>query len=346
MKVLHYINQFFGGIGGEEYANEPARLADGAVGPGRALDAALGDAGSVAATIICGDNYFVENENEARVFVKNAIDEHKPDVIVTGPAFDSGRYGLACGLVSQIARENGVPSLSAMEPDNPGVSVYRREMFCIPTGTNVADMPGILQQMAGIATRLGTGETLGPAREEGYIPRGIRTDMEHEKAGSVRAVDMVLARISGEPIQSEIVIRDYDHVSPPPPLGSLQNIKIAIVTSGGLVPKGNPDKLAAARADSFFHYSIEGMQELKAGEWETIHGGYGHHWVNERDPNYVVPLRSLRILESRGEIGSIYGNYISTVGNQTSITNAKQFGEEIAKELEEAGVGAVIMVPT
>ena len=36
MKVLHYLNQFFGGIGGEEHANEPARLVDGAVGPGRA----------------------------------------------------------------------------------------------------------------------------------------------------------------------------------------------------------------------------------------------------------------------------------------------------------------------
>ena len=346
MKVLHYLNQFFGGIGGEEHANEPARLLDGAVGPGRALDAALGDGGSVIATIVCGDNYFVENEDAARAFVKTAIEEHKPDVIVTGPAFDSGRYGLACGLVGQIARENGVPSLSAMEPDNPGVAVYRRDMICLPTGTNVADMGKILQQVASFAVRLGAGETLGSALEEGYIPRGFRPDMMHEKPGSTRAVDMVLARINGEPFQSEIVIRDYDHVSPPPPLETLEGIKVAIVTSGGLVPKGNPDKLAAARADSYFHYSIDGMQELVTGEWETIHGGYGHHWVNERDPNYVVPLRSLRKLEAQKEIGSIYGSYISTVGNQTSITNARQFGQEIAKEFTEAEVGAVIMVPT
>jgi glycine reductase len=346
MKVVHYLNQFFGGIGGEDSANEPARLVEGAVGPGRALDAALGDAGSVTATIICGDNYFVENEDEARVFVKNAIDEHKPDVIVTGPAFDSGRYGLACGLVSQIARASGVPSISAMEPDNSGVAVYRREMICYPTGSNVADMPNILQQLAGLASRLGAGETLGSAHDEGYIPRGIRTDMEHEKPGSTRAVDMVLARIAGRPFDSEIVIRDYDHVTPPPPLESLAGIKVAIVTSGGLVPKGNPDKLAAARADSYFHYSIEGMTELKVGDWESIHGGYGHRWVNEKDPNYVVPLRSLRKLESQGAIGSIYGSYISTVGNQTSIGNARQFGREIVEEFEEAGVGAVIMVPT
>jgi hypothetical protein len=75
-----------------------------------------------------------------------------------------------------------------MEPDNPGVAVCRREMICYPTGSNVADMPKILQQLAGLASRLGAGETLGSAHDEGYIPLGIRTDMEHEKPGSTRAV--------------------------------------------------------------------------------------------------------------------------------------------------------------
>ena len=157
---------------------------------------------------------------------------------------------------------------------------------------------------------------------------------------------MVLSRIRGESVNSEIVIRDYDHVAPPQSLDSLKDVKIGVVTSGGLVPKGNPDKQSAARADSIFHYDIASMSELAQGEWETIHGGYGHHWVNERDPNYVVPLRSLRMLEAEGQIGSVYRKYISTVGNQTSITNARRFGEEIRKEFQEEGVGAVVLVPT
>ena len=69
MKVIHYVNQFFGGVGGEDHANDPPHVVDGAVGPGRALNAALGDSGSVLATIVCGDNYFVENEAEAESFV-------------------------------------------------------------------------------------------------------------------------------------------------------------------------------------------------------------------------------------------------------------------------------------
>ncbi len=346
MKVIHYVNQFFGGVGGEDHANDPPHVVDGAVGPGRALNAALGDSGSVLATIVCGDNYFVENEAEAESFVTGVIGKYRPDVVVAGPAFDSGRYGLACGLVCKIAGQSGVPGLSAMEPNNPGVSVYRRDFICVPTSANVTDMTRILAAMAPLAVKMASGEQLGSAEEEGYVPRGYRIDVGRANPGARRAADMVLARIRGESFASEVIIRDYDHVPPPASLDSLKNVKIGVVTSGGLVPKGNPDKQTAARADSIFHYDIGGMSELKAGEWETIHGGYGHYWVNERDPNYVVPLRSLRKLETEGQIGSVYGKYISTVGNQTSITNAKRFGQEITKEFQDEGVGAVILVPT
>lgn len=346
MRVLHYLNQFFGGIGGEDHAGEPPRLVDGAVGPGRALEASLGEPGSVVATIICGDNYFVEEEERSRRFVQGAIDKRNPDVIVAGPAFDAGRYGLACGLVCKIAGEAGIPAVTAMHPDNTGVLTYRREMICVPTGAAVAEMPRVVSRMAELAARLAAGEKLGSAREEGYIPRGFRRDVIREKRGAERAVDMVLARIAGRDFESEIVIRGYDPVAPPPPLPSLRDIKIAIVTSGGLVPSGNPDRLTAARAEEYFRYPIDGLSDLEVGEWETIHGGYGHKWVNERDPNYVVPLRALRELEAQGEIGSIYPHYLATTGNGTAVNAALRMGERIVEELSSAGVGAVILVAT
>ena len=37
MKVVHYLNQFFAGLGGEEAAGTPPQRIDGAVGPGRGL---------------------------------------------------------------------------------------------------------------------------------------------------------------------------------------------------------------------------------------------------------------------------------------------------------------------
>lgn len=346
MRVVHYLNQFFGGIGGEDHANEPPRLVAGAVGPGRALAAALGKRGAVVATIVCGDNYAVEQADATRDFLLQAIKKHTPDVIVAGPAFDAGRYGLACGHVSQIAKSAGIAAVTAMQSDNAGVSVYRRDMTCLPTGGNVTEMPVIMKSLAEMAVRLAAGTELGPAKTDGYLPTGRRKDINRELPGARRAVDMVLARIKGSPFESEVVIRDYDVVPPVPPLKSLRGVKIGIVTSGGLVPSGNPDKIPAARAEAFGRYDISKMPELKVGEWETIHGGYGHKWVNEHDPNYVIPLRSLRMLERQGEIGSIYPWYMATVGNQTAVNEAKKMGRRIAQEFKENGVGAVFLIPT
>ena len=62
LRVVHYINQFFAGIGGEEKADTPAELRVGEVlGPGMALKANFGDNAEIVATIICGDSYFAEN---------------------------------------------------------------------------------------------------------------------------------------------------------------------------------------------------------------------------------------------------------------------------------------------
>ena len=38
MKIIHYLNQFFAGIGGENKADVPVGLIEGAVGPGKRLN--------------------------------------------------------------------------------------------------------------------------------------------------------------------------------------------------------------------------------------------------------------------------------------------------------------------
>ena len=37
IRVVHYVNQFFGGVGGEEQAHVPPRAVEGPLGPGLAL---------------------------------------------------------------------------------------------------------------------------------------------------------------------------------------------------------------------------------------------------------------------------------------------------------------------
>ena len=51
-KIVHYINNFFAGAGGEEAAGMKPELHEGAMGPGLALKAAFGDDYEIVATIV------------------------------------------------------------------------------------------------------------------------------------------------------------------------------------------------------------------------------------------------------------------------------------------------------
>src|SRR5581483_12102601 len=105
IRVVHYINQFFAGLGGEEKADTPPERRAGAVGPGRALQQALGPDAEIVATILCGDTYFSEHADQVADDLIAQIADDKPDILIAGPAFDSGRYGMACGKICSVAQE-------------------------------------------------------------------------------------------------------------------------------------------------------------------------------------------------------------------------------------------------
>ena len=197
IKVVHFLNQFFAGVGGEEQANLPVEIREGAVGPGRALQAALGDSGQVVATIVSGDNYFTEESAASARAVTDALSRTQPDVVVAGPAFNAGRYGLACGEVCVLANSEGIPAVTAMYPENPGVLEYDTRAYIVPTDESPVRMQEIVGQLARLATKLGSGEGLGPAEEEGYLPRGIRQPGLRTDSAAKRSVDMLMARMGG-----------------------------------------------------------------------------------------------------------------------------------------------------
>jgi len=310
------------------------------------LQQKLGPDGRVVATIVGGDNYVAENRDLARAAIREALDRFRPDVVVAGPAFDAGRYGVACGEVCLLAREQGIPAISAMYPENPGFTTNRRHLMCVPTGRTATDLAGIVERLARLAAKLARQQDLGSAEEEGYLPRGIRRSVIRARTGAERAVDMLLARLNDRPFATEIPVVAYDRVAPAPPVADLATTRLAIVTSSGLVPRGNPDHLVSAFAQLFFRYSIADRPALEVGEWESVHGGYSTRAVNTRNPNFVVPLDVLREFESRGEVGSLHPDYFVTVGNGTAVNDAKRMGVTIAAELLAAKVGAALFVAT
>ena len=137
----------------------------------------------------------------------------------------------------------------------------------------------------------------------------------------------------------------FDLVPPFKALASLKDAKIALVTSGGVVPKNNPDHIESSSAQKYGEYSLKGITNLTAETFETAHGGYDPVVCNE-DSDVVLPVDVLREMEAEGEIGSLHEMFYTTVGNGTSVSNAKKFGAEIAQKLLDAGVSAAILTST
>ncbi len=344
-RVVVYLNQFFGQIGGEDKADTPPQSVAKAVGPGVGLQANLPENCTIVGTIICGDGYFNENLEEASTAVRQMLEEFAPHVVVAGPAFNAGRYGMACGMVGKIAHELGIPAVSGMYPENPGVEAYRQYLYIIETGNSAAAMRSALPAMGKLAGKLANGEPIGPPAEEGYLSRGIRKNVFADKRGSERAIDLLLQKLKGEPFTTEYPIPHFDRVEPAAAISDLSQVTVAVVTSGGIVPKGNPDRIEASSASRYGKYSIAGLDTLTAEGFETAHGGYDPVYANQ-NPNRVVPVDALRELEKEGKIGRLFPYFYTTVGNGTSVANARKYAAEIAAELVNEGVQAVILTST
>jgi glycine reductase len=337
VRAIHYLNQFFAGLGGEEAAETPPTRIEGSVGPGRGL-APLLEGIEIVATLACGDDYFAEHEEEALETLLGFLREEKAELLLCGPAFGSGRYGYAC---ARLAVSSPVPALIAMHEENPGVAAAGKALV-LPTAVNVAGMRDALPRMAALAGKLVSGSELGPPAEEGYLPRGYRRNRVAEQPGAERAIDLLLAKLAGE-TRSEVAA-GFDRVEPPAPV-ELAGALLALVTEAGCVPQGNPDRLPTIRAQGWLRYELDGEEELSADRYQSVHGGFDVTLADE-DPNRLVPLDAVRALEREGRIGRVHDAFYTTTGNGTPVASSTRFGQEIASELRDAGVQAVLLSGT
>jgi len=346
LKVVHYINHFYAGIGGEDKADTPPMEFEGVKGPGMGLKPLLGDAAEIVATVVCGDSYFGENIDAATDAVLDMIKKYNPDVVITGPAFNAGRYGVAAGAVAKAVTERlGVPSVTGMYEENPGADMFKKFTYMVPTANSAAGMKDALPKIAALALKLGRGEAIGSGEEEGYMVRGVRVNRFEKERGAKRAVDMLMAKLNGESFETEYPMPVFDRVAPAPAIKDITKAKIAIVSSGGPVPKGNPDHIESSSASKYGRYSLKGINDLTPENGETAHGGYDPTYAND-DLDRVIPVDVLREMEAKGEIGSLHEYWYATVGNGTSVASSKKFAAEIVPYLKEDGVDAVILTST
>lgn len=345
MRILHYINQFFGQLGGEDSAYVPIEFREEVVGPGKTINDML-ENDEIVVTAICGDNYFVENEEAVKKEILAAFDKYDIDLVIAGPGFNAGRYGIACGSVCKMAFDRQIIAVSALYEQNPGLEIYRKYGYIFPTKMQARDMRNAIQKIVTFVNKVSRGEDIGLPEEEGYFRRGIRRNIFRSKTGAERAVNMALAKVLGQPFETEVPMPKFEQIIPSKALVDLSKAKVALGTSGGIVPTGNPDRLESLNASKWVFYNEDSF----GGDYSNmdafvVHGGYDPVYGNE-DANRVIPADAMKELEKRNVIGEFYENMFVTVGNSMDITRATKYGKEIAEKLLAEGVDAAIITST
>lgn len=345
-KAILYVNQFFGQIGGEEQAGIEPQIHEGHVGPAMQFAKTLN--AEITHTVICGDNYMGTNTEAAVGTILEMLEGKEMDIFLAGPAFQAGRYGVACGSICKAVKERyGVPAVTSMNAENPGVEMFKKEMYILRGGNSAAKMRKDVAAMVNVANKLLADEPLKGASEEGYFERGIRhqTWLADGKPASERMIEMLVKKLNGEEFQTELPIPKIDRVPIAAAVKDLTKAKIALVTTGGIVPVDNPDRIQSASATRWGRYNIADTKALESGKYKTIHAGFDPA-AADADPNVITPVDALKALEKEGVYGSLHPYFYSTVGTGTTEAEAQRMAKEIVPYLQDDHVDAVILVST
>lgn len=346
-KAILYVNQFFGQIGGEDQAGIAPQIREGQIGPAMQFAKELVDT-EVTHTIICGDNYMGSNTEDAVSQILDMLADKEFDIFLAGPAFQAGRYTVACGTICKAVKEKyGVPVVTSMNEETPGVNMFKKDMYILKGGNIASKMRKDVKAMAVVANKLLAGEPVGSASEDGYFARGIRHQAFRKdgKMASERMLEMLLAKLNGEPFVSELPIPKIDRVEIAPAILDLKKARIALLNTGGIVPVNNPDRIQSASATRWGRYDISGDHKLLSGEYKTIHAGFDPA-AADADPNVITPVDALKELLKEGVYGSLHPYLYTTVGTGTTESEAARMAKEIVPLLIQDQVDGCILVST
>lgn len=346
IRVVHYINQFYGGYGGEDTASMGIVVKETPEGPGLLLKGLLGDDYEIVATIICGDNYIAENTEAVCAEFVETVKKYNAQLFVAGPGFNAGRYGLGCGAATAAVTEQlKIPAVTALYSENPGTDLYKDRAYILQTENNAAKMRAAMKDVAEFAKRLVEGDFIGDGKKEHFHGSGPAIDIDYSIPACTRGLNMLLDKYYHRNFHTEVMMPNHEDIPLPVLSKPINEIKLGFVTDGGLVPKGNPDNMVPTNSKYYNRYEFGDAERLDAADYEVSHQGYNNAFVLE-DPNRLVPVDAGRALKEEGKIGDLYTSYFTTAGVMTPMEVGKKFGEGIAKELHDNQVDAVILTST
>ena len=75
------------------------------------------------------------------------VKKYNPDLFIAGPAFNAGRYGVACGHSRAVKEELKIPVLTGMYIENPGADMFKKSVYIVSTKNSAAGMRDAVKKM-------------------------------------------------------------------------------------------------------------------------------------------------------------------------------------------------------
>lgn len=134
MKVVLIFDQGLAGAGGKSNPNVGLEIAKGGIGSALMLKPHFEkiDA-NIFATLYCGNQYFLNNEQEVIDKMTAMVKKINPDMVVCGPCFNFIDYAkMSAKLTDNISSKTDIPVVTMMSDDNADtISEYKDKISII-----------------------------------------------------------------------------------------------------------------------------------------------------------------------------------------------------------------------
>jgi glycine reductase len=190
-------------------------------------------------------------------------------------------------------------------------------------------------------------ENIPLPEQSGYFPRLINRNVYSDKSVAERSVEKLLAKLRGEPFETEVQLPTFEKIEIPPAVKDVSSAEIALVSDGGLVPAGNPDGLSGRGNLRWAIYELDSFlpEKFDSSDYEVVHTGYFSVEVIA-NPNRMIPVDALREMVRERQIGNLHHSFFSTSGNATAARRCAEMGVEIGAEMKKRGIEAAILTST
>jgi glycine reductase len=155
---------------------------------------------------------------------------------------------------------------------------------------------------------------------------------------------MLKAKLRGDEYASELSQLQSRFVAAPPVM-DLRQTRLALISTAGLVPRGNPDRMPALRSSRHFVYRLDPDALLGSDAWESVHAGYNTEEVN-RNPNYGLPWKAASDALAGQRVQSLFPGFFSLTGVWTQEPESKTIAANILDDLNAEGLNAAVLVAT